>query len=112
MAVKDNLYTISSQLLPISLLNDLQKKKFQKFKLQYDLDELAFNSGFFVFQTSSLPDEKVFISIVKELYDSFDLISKYADQHILNFYFYKSWKHIGYSYNVPFNVLFKRFPYF
>lgn len=112
MAVKDNFYTIWSQLLPTDLFNDLQKQKFQKFKSKYHLDALAFNSGFFVFQTGSLPKEKIVASVIKKLYDSFDLISKYADQHILNFYFYKSWKHIGYSYNVPFNILLRRFPYF
>lgn len=66
-------------------------------KKTYNLSHVSFNGGVLVFKTSIL-NKNTFNDIEKVLYLTKN-ISKYADQTVLNLYFYKKWNKLPTVYN-------------
>lgn len=72
----------------------------QQYKLienKYKTVAKSFNTGFFVFPASLIKDDT--IDSLLKLFENYKDISLYADEAILNLYFYKNWKSLPYIYN-------------
>ena len=70
----------------------------QKLKLAFNLNEPAFNDGFFAFSTDIIKEETYFE--LKELFKKYYPITRCVEQSILNLFFYQRWKKLPPIYNV------------
>jgi alpha-N-acetylglucosamine transferase len=71
----------------------------KKLKKEFDLRKAAFNTGVLAFSTDIIRDDT--FSRLTSLMNEYMEISLFADQGILNLFFYKRWKHLPINYNLP-----------
>ncbi len=80
---------------------DFNSKNSQLFKntaKKYKMKTPAFNVGVMAF-SSDIINENTFNEL-KELLNSYEKISLYTEQTLLNLYFYKKWKRLNFIYNL------------
>jgi lipopolysaccharide biosynthesis glycosyltransferase len=96
LAVKDTLPHLYSHFYPENTSNTYIYKKLKK---RYNLRKKAFNAGVMAFDTSVIKNET--FNNLMSLLDSYDKIIFFAEQAILNLYFYNNWCELPVIYNVP-----------
>jgi lipopolysaccharide biosynthesis glycosyltransferase len=76
---------------------NIKKNNFIKLKKNYDFNQPAFNSGAMAFSTYIIQQDG--FTNLKRLFKDYKDFLIYAEQPILNLYFYKKWKKLSIIYN-------------
>jgi lipopolysaccharide biosynthesis glycosyltransferase len=98
-----------SSVLDVTFSIRFQYKDSIKLGNEYDLSAPSFCSGFFVLKPKIGNTD---FCKLEKLHTKYGELCLFADQGILNLYFYKTWKKISLVYDMPFNMLAYLVPFF